>query len=299
MDDPIATAILETLTYADLFDFAMTPEEVFRFLIQVRATRAEIETALNDHARLNSSVARVDGFVTLPNRQALVAARRHLHSAALREIPRARFYARVFAHLPFVRMVALTGGLAMENARDGDIDYFIVTAPGRLWLVRGFAVALVRLARRFGDRLCPNFLLTQNALTLSDQNLYSAHEIVQMIPFYGFELYLKIRALNGWTERFLPNADGVDRVGRERPLNRVGGFFKRAAEWALGGTMGDWIERWEMRRKIAKLTAQIPATADAVTLSADACCGFFSGHGSRTLKEFQARVRELQMINDK
>ncbi len=298
MDDAIASAILQTLNYADLFDYAMTPEEVCRFLIGVPAARAQVDAALSDHARLDGSVARIGGFLTLPQRQALVAARARLHTAAQRQMPRARRYARWLAYLPFVRMVALTGGLAMENARDGDIDYFIVTAPGRLWLVRGLAVALVRLAHRFGDRLCPNFLLTENALSIHDRNLYTAHEIVQMIPFYGFQVYRQMRALNEWTATYLPNADGVAAGEAEQPLDRIGGIFKRILERALAGGIGDRIERWEMNRKIRKLSAQVSTHADAVLFSPEMCRGFLSGHGRRVLSEFYARVEQLAMTNE-
>ncbi|MBI4786852.1 MAG: hypothetical protein HY782_07385 [Chloroflexi bacterium] len=293
MHDPIAAAILRTLNYADLFDYAMTPEEVLRFLIETPASRAEIVSALDDPQRLNGSVARVEGFLTLPHRPQLVAARARLHVLAQRQFPRARFYARLLAHLPFVRMIAITGGLAMENARDDDMDYLIVTAPGRLWLVRGMTVALVRLARFFGDQLCPNFLLTENALAIPDQNLYTAHEIVQMIPLYGLDVYRRMRVVNRWTEQFLPNANGVDATPSEPRRNRIGHWLKRAAERALAGAIGDRIEQWEMRRKIAKLAAQIPASADTVLFSPDTCRGFFSGHRSRTLKEY-----ELRMTND-
>ncbi|MDE3091950.1 MAG: hypothetical protein KGJ80_21465 [Chloroflexota bacterium] len=58
MDDAIASAIQRPLTYADLFDWAMTPEQVYRFLIHVRAARAGIDAALIAHVRLNGSVAR-------------------------------------------------------------------------------------------------------------------------------------------------------------------------------------------------------------------------------------------------
>jgi hypothetical protein len=289
MDDPIAAAILRTLTYADLFDYAMTPDEVFRYLIGVHASRAEVEAALDDHSRLDGHIARVDGLLTLPQRHALVAARARLQAAARRQFPRARFYARVLAYVPFVRMVAITGGLAMENARDGDSDYFIVTEPGRLWLVRGLAVALVRMARLFGDRLCPNMLLSANALALSDQNLYTAHEVVQMIPLYGLGLYRRMRALNEWTHAFLPNAHNLDVANVEHPLNRVGSWLKRVVERVLDSRIGDRIERWEMQRKIAKLSRQIPKGADDVIFSKDACRGFFSGHRRRVLTEFAAR----------
>lgn len=289
MDDPIAAAILRTLNYADLFDYAMTPDEVFQFLIGVCATRAEVDTALNDQARLNGSVARVEGFLTLPQRQTLIAARNRLRAAAQRQFPRAVFYARLLAYLPFVRMVAITGGLAMENARDNDIDYFIVTAPGRLWMVRGMVVVLVRLARLAGDYLCPNYLVTENLLAIHDRNLYTAHEIVQMIPLYGLHVYRQMCALNDWTRDYLPNAGGVHARRPERPLNRIGSWFKHVAERILGGALGTRIERWEMQRKIAKLSMQIPQDADAVTFSEEACRGFFSGHQRRVLTQFAAR----------
>jgi hypothetical protein len=196
MSDPIARAILQTLIYADLFDYPLTSDQVFRFLIGVRASRDQVERALNDSLELKGRIARVDGFVTLSQREGLVSTRAYWLATARGQMRRMRFYARLIAHLPFVRMVALTGGLAMENARDKDMDFLIVTTQGRLWLVRGFAVVLVRLARLIGDHLCPNFLLTENALTILDQNLYHAHEIVQMIPLYGYAIYQRMRQLN-------------------------------------------------------------------------------------------------------
>jgi hypothetical protein len=289
MNDPLAAAIVRTLNYADLFDYAMTPDEVFQFLIGVRTTRAEVDAVLNDHSRLNGSVSRVEGFLTLPQRQTLIAARHRLRAAAHRQFPRALIYARLLAHLPFVRMVALTGGLAMENARDNDIDYFIVTAPGRLWMVRGMAVALVRLARPLGDYLCPNYLLAENHLVIDDRNLYTAHEVVQMIPLYGLDVYRQMCALNQWIIDFLPNADGIHARRSEDPLPRVGGWFKQVAERMLGGALGDRVEHWEMKRKIAKLSLQAPQDADAVTFSEDACRGFFGGHERRVLTQFAAR----------
>jgi hypothetical protein len=298
MPDEIAIAILKTLNYADLFDYALTREEVFRFLIGARASRDDIDRALDDPSRINGSVARVDGFLALPQRQAVVAARARWRAAAQRQLPRARFYARLIAHFPFVRMIALTGGLAMENARDNDIDYLIVTAPGRLWLIRGLAVALVRLARLRGDHLCPNFLLTENALKIPDETLYTAHEVVQMIPLYGAAVYCRFRQLNQWAFRFLPNADGADALTPEAPLSRIGAWAKRAVERALAGGLGDRIERWEMTRKIDKLTARIPTAADSVAFSSDVCRGFFNGHGRRVLNEFNERISKLQMTNE-
>lgn len=288
--DLIANAILHTLTYADVFDYALTPDEVHRFLIGVRASREDVARALNDPSRLDGNIRRLDGFLALPQRESTVSSRLHWRSQGRPLWERARFYVRLIAYFPFVRMVAVSGGLAMDNARDFDIDLLIVTAPGRLWLVRGLAVALVRLARLRGDKLCPNFLLTENALAIPDQDLYNAHEIVQMVPLYGLNVYHKMRALNAWACAFLPNAEPIDSNAAERPLRGIGALAKKFFERLLQGKLGDRAEEWEMTRKIKKLSAQIPANADTVHFSPDVCRGFFSGHAKRILKKYYSRI---------
>lgn len=288
--DPIANAILHTLTYADIFDYALTPDEVHRFLIGVRASREDVARALNDPARLDGNIRRLDGFLALPQRESTVASRLHWRAQGQHLWERARFYVRLIAYFPFVRMVAVSGGLSMDNARDSDIDLLIVTAPERLWLVRGLAVALVRLARLRGDKLCPNFLLTENALAIPDRELYNAHEIVQMVPLFGLPVYRKMRELNSWAETFLPNAESIDSNAAEKPLRGIGAIAKNFFERLLQGKLGDRIEQWEMTRKIKKLSAQIPADADTVHFSQDVCRGFFSGHAKRILEEYYSRV---------
>jgi hypothetical protein len=68
-------------------------------------------------------------------------------------------------------------------------------------------VLLVQLASQYGDIICPNYILSENAFLQSDQSLYTAHEIVQMIPLHGIEIYKRFRDVNRWTEIFLPNAN--------------------------------------------------------------------------------------------
>jgi len=289
MSDEIAHAILDTLRYADVFDYALTRDETHRYLIGVAATRAQIDAALDDPARLNGAVKRSGDFLTLPEHEPSVAARLYWRDQATPLWRAARFYARVIAHFPFVRMIAISGGLAMNNARDYDIDLLIVTAPKRLWLVRGLTVALVRLARTRGVKLCPNLLLAESALGIPTQDLYNAHELAQMVPLFGLDLYARMQAQNVWARTFLPNAFVANAPRDEQPLGHGELIAKKLGEFLLRGKFGDAIESWEMNRKIKKLTAQIPPHADLVHFSAEVCRGFFSGHGKRILKEYYSK----------
>lgn len=290
----VARAVLQTLHYADIFGFPLTRDELERFLIGVRASDAEIWATCMDLHRREAAIAWVDRFLTLRGRQSIVAERLRLRRQAERQAPRARRYGQLLGFLPFVRMVALTGALAMQNARDGDIDFLIVCAPGRLWTVRGLAVLLVRLARLCGDQVCPNFLLAENRLTIAEENLYNAHEIVQMIPLYGFEVYGEFRRANLWVKGFLPNADGIARQAAVEEFPPVLLWLKRVAERLLSGRMGQALERWEMSRKVRKLAAQASSAADGVEFSSEACRGFLNGHASRIMAEFERRTRDLE-----
>src|SRR3990172_11192340 len=109
-------------------------------------------------------------------------------------------------------MVGITGALAMDNSAHGDdIDVIIVTARGRVWTARLIVIGLVYAGKLFGDTLCPNYILSEDALALEQHDLFAAHEFAQMTPLVGFEVYQRMRAANPWVGEFLPNAGAPPR----------------------------------------------------------------------------------------
>ncbi|MFH1086171.1 MAG: hypothetical protein V1772_10465 [Chloroflexota bacterium] len=196
--DSLATTMFRTLLYADVFGFPLTVVEIQRFLVGRAASVTAVERALREEAWLAERVVMQDGFVALAGREVSLRLRteRLGYSQGLQR--QARRYGHVLAALPFVRAVLLTGSLAVENSRDArdDIDYLLITGPGRLWLVRLFAVALVRVARVLGADICPNYLLARDRLGLSERSLFTAHELAQMVPLHGAEVYAELIAAN-------------------------------------------------------------------------------------------------------
>ncbi|MGZ9223643.1 MAG: hypothetical protein ACXW4Q_16180, partial [Anaerolineales bacterium] len=196
-------SVFHTLAYADIFDYPLTASEVHRYLTAAKASREEVARVLLDA----SLFAQVDDYFTLRGREHIVETRKRRAIIAAQLWPKAVRYGRMIAMLPFVRMVAVTGSLAMKNADEGnDVDYMIVTAPNRLWTCRALSLLLARLAKLEGVNLCPNYLVTTNALELKERSLYVAHELAQMIPLAGMKTYREIRRLNLWIHDYLPNA---------------------------------------------------------------------------------------------
>lgn len=283
----VGRAIVEAATYADIFDWPLTPAEVHRYL-PVRADVGEVEEALAAPP-LRAFIRSTDGYVTLVGREHLVPerSRRAALSAAL--WPRAIRHALSVASLPFVRMVAVTGSLAVGAATDdADVDLFIVTQDGRLWLTRAMTVAVVRAAAVRGVGLCPNYFLAESALELHDRDVFTAHELVQMVPLAGADAYRALVGQNGWYRDFLPNHPGPPEPGRSlrlRPLRRI-------AERALGAPLLDRVEAWEMDRKIARLTAG--SRSAELQFDRATCKGHVGEHRRHALAAFQERLAGLR-----
>ncbi len=277
----MADAILHTLVYADLFDYPLTALEIHRFLTGYAAPQATIEEYLVRHDLLCQRLRSIAPFWFLAGREHLVDLRqeREVYSQTLWR--KARRYGRLMRVIPFVRMVSITGSLAMNNVTNAqdDVDLLIVAAKGRVWLARGLVILVVRLARQMGTELCPNYVLSEHRLHLDERSLFTAHELAQLVPLHGLDTYRRLLEDNAWMADYLPNA-----LPRGMSMDGIG-WLGRTGQWlletALAGSIGDAVERWERERKIPRLLqAAEQQGGGEVTYTPDLCKGHVDDHAS-------------------
>jgi len=288
-------AILETLAYSDIFEYPLRLNELYRYL-PMRAETEEVSRALNS---LNELVGEQNGFYFLIGREKIVEIRkqREVHSQKLMRW--ALMYGRMLGALPFIRMVALTGSLAVLNSsKAADFDYMLVTAPNRVWMARAFALLLNRFTLLFEHTLCPNLIVSENALTWSTHDLYSARELCQMIPITGMDVYRKLMKANEWVKEFLPNAflesgSSCARQGMLPMSQKQASAFQKILEFPLRGKLGDRLERWEMNRKIARFSQQAGFGEETI-FNADVCQGNFDHHKKWTQKMLESKLSALE-----
>jgi hypothetical protein len=283
----VRRAVLLAVIYADIFDNPLTPYELHRYLIGREASMATVSAALDEDPVLRSELRQTHDLVYLAGRDHLVEVRRERNAASAKLWREARRYTPFIESLPFVRMVAVTGALAMNNARaNDDIDLFILAQPGRLWMCRLLVLAVVKLAARHGTELCPNFLLTTDHLQLTAHNLYVAHEVAQLVPLNRGRWYDAFLGANAWVGGMLPNAFSgtrrVDATTRPSLVGRIGGGI-------LSTRVFDPLERWEMDRKVRRLSARLEREGGDAAFSADMCRGHFATHDVRILTAYRAR----------
>ncbi len=213
-------AVLATVAYSNLFRFPLREEEIYYRLLSSRAYSWPTVKKVIALARRRGWLRERSGAYFLPScscrprQRGLFWARRKL--ARVKKIfPAGR-------GLPGIKLLAVTGSVASENAYPGDdLDLLFITAPGRLWQTRLWWEGWRRWHRqprrpvglpfhrgqRIADRLCPNVWLAGDALRLppAKQNLFVAMEILQMKVIYdegGW--YARLVAANrDWLAKFL------------------------------------------------------------------------------------------------
>lgn len=185
--------MLKTVVYADIFDYPLSGKELNRFLIS------------------GDSLPKIKkNYYCLPGRGRLIALRRKRGVFSRQKWPLAVKAAKTLALVPWIRMVAVTGALAMGNAdKDDDIDLMVITSKNRLWLSRLLSLGLIfprlRRAKKVNNRVCLNLWLDETALTLEHQDLYTAHELCQARPVLNRgQTYQKFIGANLWYKKFLP-----------------------------------------------------------------------------------------------
>ena len=291
----LESAILRTLLYSDLFDYPLTPEEVAHYLCGVSSTADEVRACLARTRGLAQRVVEIDGYLALRGREALIAQRLERAASSERLWRRARRFVRVLRLLPFVRMIAITGALSMNNSAAGDdIDVLIVTAPDRVWLTRVFAVVLVYLGKLCGDTLCPNYVISEHALALERRTLFVAHEFAQMVPVYGHCVYDRMCAANHWIQTLLPNAVRPLQSEPDQQPGFIGRVLKRGLERLLSGHLGDALEAWEMRRKIRKFQQRLSRLDGAAILDHDHVKGHFDDYGGPVMRRYAERLAQFE-----
>lgn len=291
----LESALIETVVYADVFDYPLTRGEIHRYLHGMVASPQFVNLNLKRVRHDLGLLEEHSDYYVLPGRSDIIEKRQRRAACAEQMWPNVGRYGRLLADIPFVRMVALTGSLAVANVgEEADLDFLIVAETGRLWVCRAMVIGVVKLAAQRGVILCPNFIISERSMYFRERNIYTAHELAQMIPLTGMQVYGRMREANKWTELYLPNADGPPKISPVVSHRSTG--LRKLGESILRLPPGTWFDQWEMSRKIKKFRGQNNSLAE-VRFSKDWCQGHFEGHGQRTIDAFTQRLRRLENVS--
>ena len=284
-------AIAATVAYADLFDAAVTVDDLARSCLGAHLDAAEVARRAAAFPLAELVTLDADGHLTLRGREALVARRTDGIRRTAELLARHEKVIAALAALPFVRSLALSGGTAHRNARGGDdIDLFVVTAAGRVFTTYTLLFLASRLTRTRGV-VCPNYLVDENHLEIAyHHDLFTAHQALSLVPIAGLPTFDRFVAANReWVRAFYPAYEPrppttvIATAGAQRIAERALELGGDAVERLLGT-----VWRFHLGRRAAR------APRADVVVSGGILKLHLSDHRRRVLARFEARLDELR-----
>lgn len=234
--------IIKALCYADIFDFPLTLDEIVRFAPEGRITTDEALESLKNSQALARVVCKNGRYYYLTGKAESCGLRKGREDGSRRQLELALKRLTPLQGVPFLRMAAITGALAALNSPEGDdIDLLIINAPGRAWTT----YFCMRLWRRFGKNpdVCFNMFLTKGDLSLNNENLFYARELLGALPIFNASAYEQLLDANEWVFDFFPSyKPDAERLGYRIHDSPALVRRRRLAEKLLGGRLGNAFE---------------------------------------------------------
>lgn len=198
-----------SILYHDVFNYPLTFAELIKWKVG--------KNILNIKEEVNVTTKK--GYYYIEGREGLIYKRLLRKRISVKKMQIAQKSSSLLKFVPSIKMIAVTGSLAMENcSEDSDIDLLIITKKNSLWLTRILVYILLNASGQLlrkprvkneRDALCLNMWLDESDLIWrrNDRNIYTAHEIAQIVPLINKDkTYEKFIFKNKWVLDYWPNS---------------------------------------------------------------------------------------------
>ena len=238
-----------SIFYHDIFDYPLTFADLIKW-------NPAPPFPIRKH---DSSVVHQGDYLFLQGRAGLIFKRLLRERISAKKMEIAKKASEVLSLVPSVKMVSVTGSLAMADAADeSDIDLFVITSANLLWITRLLVYFILKVykfdLRKAGDKnqkdkLCLNMWMDESCLSwTSPRNIYTAHEIAQIIPLINksktYEMFI---GKNNWISNFWPNAV---RIVKQESRSRNDVYKKYL--FALVEKTAYWIQYRHMKKRMSR-----------------------------------------------
>lgn len=236
--------ILKSISYFDIFDHPLTIDEIEN-LCDGEKNRALVSKELNRLLEKGECYQYQEYFSLQENIADLVKTRKEKEERAQAYFKKLFRYVRIIKAFPFVRGVAVSGSLSKNVMhKDGDIDYFIITKKGRLWICRTLLILFKKIfllnSRRY---FCVNYFIDEDNYEIEDKNIFTAVEVSHLLPVYNTSVFNQFWGVNNWVREFFPHFSSPIKL---KPIEGSG-WGKLLFEFLLNFSIWDYVDLYFMK----------------------------------------------------
>lgn len=254
-NNTLKSSVLKTLLYYDIFSHPLKGEEIFTFLPQNSVTRDEVNRFLSETSQAGSEYAEQNGYYYIKPNAEFVSQRIDKEEYSKGMWNTTRFVTHIIKRFPFVRCIMVTGTLSKNSSdKTSDLDFMIITAPGRLWVARTSLMLFKKIFLLNSKKyFCLNYFITEDNLGITERNIFTATEIATIKATYNEQLMAAFLEKNKWIKEFFPNYVLNDASLHKAgcPVSNRRSIVQRVWEIFFTGSFGDKLDEM-MRQKTIK-----------------------------------------------
>lgn len=310
MDNDLKRNILNTICYYDVLNYPLTLFEIWKHLLSAGEMSEEEKSKITlknilltlKETNLSRFVRNENGLYFLKGRNDLVKERVKRNKISALKLKKMRGIIGFLRICPFVRMILVTGKLAMKNAHPkSDWDVLVVLKGGRIWIGRTFITMFAHILgkRRHHDkirnRVCFNYFIATNSMEIRNKDLYSASEYFFCFPFFDAKNYFqRFQLRNHWIRKYKPN---YYLAAKENFLlsrdNRITKLFRVLLENLLDH---EFLEKYLEKIETEKIQRNPKTSNKDSLISADRNALIFLPHpqGPKVFENFKNRAQEFK-----
>ena len=301
--------ILTTIAYYDAMDYPMTSFEVWKYLTRINGQDEDVDEKISlfdvlselESDKLKNIIEEYRGFYFLRGQKDLVEQRNMRNKISNSKYKTIVKIVRWLRFVPYVRMIAVSGRLAMKNAETkSDLDLLIVLKHRRIFIGRTLVTLVVHLLgkRRHGtkitNRACLNYFITTKSLEINLKDVFSSSEYYFLVPVFGFRVFKKFQKQNQWIKKYKPNYQ-IEEIPHREVVGET-----RLIRWIrkIGEVIFDldilekFLKNWQLRRIQADPRTHLPGN---VVIANDEMLIFLpEPHGPKIFDKFKDRLENLQ-----
>lgn len=229
------------MVYFDIFHYPVSKEEI-RLFMDHPVEDDELAIALQKMVD-DACIFRHDEFYLLRDDYCLVERRRKGFTRAQPLLATAQRISALLYRFPYVRGIGISGSLSKSYADDkADIDYFIITKSNRLWIARTFMHIFKKFTFVAGRQhwFCMNYFVDEDALEIEEKNIFTAIELVTLLPVCGNGSLIKFFTANDWARLYYPN-----QTWRMGSVKATGfSWIKKFTEDLFNNRLGDHLDNY-------------------------------------------------------
>ena len=297
--------ILKTLAYFDIFNYPLTKEDIRSFMLHPGNPSSFNETLSS--LLFDSIIFKTNEFYSLQNKPSLSEIRKQGNRRAEKQMAIAKRAANIICRFPYVKAVAVSGSLSKNFAEEkADRDFFIITEANRLWIARTFMHLFKKLTYLAGKQhwFCMNYYIDETALEIKEKNIFTAMEIVTLLPMQQTNSFQNFIKANNWANNYFPLKNNS--TGKTIPIKKgwVVKFIEKIFNSSLGNAADAWFmtltdKRWKKKTQHGKLNAH--GSRMEMSVGRHFSKPDPKNFQAKVLQQYQIRIQELlmpqQMIN--